>query len=301
MVQALSQEEEVCLLVNDEHEQAEVTQRLGRAGVVMEHVAMYRIPTVDVWIRDYGPTFLVTRGARPSVALTDWIFNAWGRKYESYLDDDQVAEQIAALLAVPAFRPDLVLEGGSIEVNGTGACLTTEQCLLNTNRNPHLKQREIEKALGDYLGVDHVIWLGEGIVGDDTDGHVDDIARFVNPSTVVCAVESDPTDENYIRLRENFDRLKGAKDQDGARLSVVALPMPGRVFCDGTRLPASYANFYIANGVVLVPIYNHPNDELALGILGDLFPARKVIGIPCAALVVGLGAIHCVTQQEPLP
>lgn len=299
MVRALSPAEEVRLLVNDEREQGEAIGRLTRAGAAMERVSIYRIPTVDVWIRDYGPTFLTGKEGKKGLAFNDWIFNAWGRKYESYIEDDGVCKQIVEFLRLPVFAQDIVLEGGSIDVNGCGTCLTTEQCLLSPNRNPHLSRNEIEKTLRENLGVDHFIWLREGIVGDDTDGHVDDIARFVDPTTVVCALEEDPRDENYAVLRENHERLQAARDQDGGKLTVVPLPMPGEVAYEGARLPASYANFYIANGVVLVPTYNHPNDRMALGILGELFPGRKVLGIPCEALVAGLGAIHCVTQQEP--
>ena len=299
MVQAISSEEEVCLLVNDEKTEAEATERLKNVGTVMKHLSIYRIPTVDTWIRDYGPTFITRGGAEKNLAFNDWVFNAWGQKYESFIQDGSVAKEIAGLLPVPVFESEMVLEGGSIDVNGNGTCLTTEQCLLNSNRNPHLRRSEIEKTLGDYLGVDHFIWLGEGIVGDDTDGHVDDIARFVNPTTVVCALEEDSKDENYAPLQENYERLQGATDQDGKKLTVVPLPMPGPVVFEGTGLPASYANFYIANGVVLVPTYDHSNDSLALGILQELFPDRKISGIPSAPLVVGLGAIHCVTQQEP--
>ncbi len=299
MAQALSPAEEVCLLVNDKRAQAEASRRLKNAGAVMDHVSFYRIPTVDVWIRDYGPTFLTRKEEKNGLAFNDWIFNAWGRKYESYIEDDRMCKQIAEFLRLPVFTQDIVLEGGSIDVNGCGTCLTTEQCLLDSNRNPHLSRSEIEKTLREDLGVDHFIWLGEGIVGDDTDGHIDDIARFVNPATIVCALEEDPRDENYAVLRENYERLQAARDQDGRKLTIMPLPMPGEVAYEGARLPASYANFYIANGIVLVPTYNHPNDRLALGILVELFPDRRVIGIPCGALLAGLGAIHCVTQQEP--
>ena len=300
MIRAISLEEEIRLLVNDERAQAEATKRLSSVRTVMKHVSIYRVPTVDVWIRDYGPTFITRRGVEGKLAFIDWVFNAWGQKYQSYVQDDRVAKEIAALLRIPVFKPGIVLEGGSIDVNGCGTCLTTEQCLLNPNRNPRLGRSEIERALRDYLGVDHFVWLGEGIVGDDTDGHIDDIARFVNPTTVVCAIEEDSKDKNYAPLQENYERLQDATDQDGKKLTVVPLPLPGRVGQEGMRLPASYANFYIANGTVLVPTYNHSNDAAALGILGDLFPDRKVVGIPCGSLVVGLGAIHCVTQQEPL-
>jgi len=300
MARLLSQGEEVGLLVNDEAMAEEAGRRLATAGAVMEKVSIHRIPTVDVWMRDYGPTFLVREAGEERVAFVDWVFNGWGRKYEAYLQDDQVAKEMARLLKMPVFGLNRVLEGGSIDVNGRGSCLTTEQCLLNPNRNPHLRRSEIERLLRDYLGADHIIWLGEGIAGDDTDGHMDDIARFVNPTTVVCALEEDPEDENYKPLRENFERLQEARDQDGGKLTVVPLPMPGKVLYEGARLPASYANFYIANGVVLVPTYGDPNDDAALGLLSEVFPDRKVIGIPCAALLAGLGAIHCVTQQEPL-
>jgi len=300
MVNAISPRERVCLLVNDEPAQAEAEKRLKSVGAVMEQVSFHRIPTVDVWVRDYGPTFVTKGEGEARLAFNDWIFDGWGGKYESHRKDDGVAKTMARLLGVPVFEHPIILEGGSIDVNGRGACLTTEQCLLNPNRNPRLGRSAIEGVLGDSLGVDHFIWLGRGIVGDDTDGHVDDIARFVDPTTVVCAVEDDVRDENYVPLRENYERLQGARDQDGRKLDVFSLPMPGKVFYEGARLPASYANFYIANGLVLVPTYNHPNDSLALGILGELFPDRTVLGIPCASVVIGLGAIHCVTQQEPM-
>jgi agmatine deiminase len=299
MARALSPTEQVCLLVRDERQRAEAAKLLKDGGAVMEPVSIYGIPTVDVWIRDYGPTF-VTGSGPGKLAFNDWIFNGWGEKYGSYMEDDSVCKEIAALLGVPVFEHDVVLEGGSIDVNGCGACLTTEQCLLNANRNPHLSRAEIEEHLRESLGVDHIIWLGQGIVGDDTDGHIDDIVRFIDPTTIVCALEENSRDENYRLLRENYERLQGARDQGGKKLAIVPLPMPGPVAYEGIRLPASYANFYIANGVVLAPTYDHPNDRAALGILGELFPDRKVIGIPCAPLLAGLGAIHCITQQEPV-
>ena len=299
MVKELSPKETVCLLVNDERARDEAARRLTRAGARMDHVLCHRIPTVDVWMRDYGPTFVTRKQSQAPLAFNDWTFNGWGGKYGSHQDDDSVAKAMAPVLGVPAFEHPIVLEGGSIEVNGCGTCLTTEQCLLNPNRNPHLGRNEIEGVLRESLGADKFIWLGDGIVGDDTDGHIDDIARFVNPTTVVCAVEENPADGNYAPLQENYERLQGARDQNGGKLTVVRLPMPGRVDYEGARLPASYANFYIANGVVLIPTYDHPNDRLALGILGELFPDRAVFGIACDALVIGLGAIHCVTQQQP--
>jgi agmatine deiminase len=294
IVRAISPGEKVRLLVNDNGTEEEAATRLRAGGADMGHVSFFRIPTVDVWVRDYGPTFITKRGGENRLALNDWVFNAWGEKYDSYNQDDSVAREITRLLQVPAFESELVLEGGSIDVNGDGTCLSTEQCLSNPNRNPHLKKRDIERTLEDFLGVSHFIWLGQGVVGDDTDAHVDNLARFVNPTTVVCVLEEDARDENYASLQE-----KGATDQMGKKLTVVPLPQPGRVEHEGTRLPASYANFYIANQAVLVPVYNQPNDRAVIGILESLFPERSVVGIPCNTLVCGLGAIHCITQQEP--
>jgi agmatine deiminase len=298
MIRALSPYEQVCLLVNDDRTSEEVTARLEQSGAVIENVTLLRIPTVDVWMRDYGPTFVVGQ-SNGSLALNDWVFNGWGGKYKSYEDDDHVAKQIAQLLGVPVFNHPIVLEGGSIEVNGTGLCLTTEQCLLNPNRNPHLGRREIEHLLRESLGISDVIWLGEGIAGDDTDGHIDDIARFVNSATVVCVLEPNSSGENYRALQENYERLQSARDPAGGKLSIVQLPSPAPVYFEGTRLPASYANFYIANRLVLVPIFDDPKDKHALGILKELFPDREIVGLRCNDVVAGLGAIHCVTQQEP--
>jgi agmatine deiminase len=299
MIQALSPHEKVYLLVNDDPMQQDVRLRLKAAGAAMENVAMIKIPTVDVWMRDYGPTFVLRTRQDVPLAINDWIFNGWGGKYRAYEHDDKVARSIAELLNVPVFEHRVVLEGGAIEVNGAGICLTTEQCLLNKNRNPHLSRAEIEQFLKDSLGVSQIIWLGEGVAGDDTDGHIDDIARFVDPTTVVCAVEDDPGDANYVPSQENLERLEGARDHNGSRLDIIALPSPRPVLCQGSRLPASYANFYIANEVVLVPIFDDRRDRKALGILSELFPTRKAIAIRCADVVAGLGAIHCVTQQEP--
>jgi agmatine deiminase len=299
MIIALALHEQVCLLVNDSRIEDEVAARLKGAGAAMESISFLRVPTVDVWIRDYGPTFVTRSSKETPLALNDWRFDGWGGKYEAYERDDGVAKEIAALLGVPVFTHPLVLEGGSIEVNGAGLCLTTEQCLLNKNRNPDVSQSEIEQFLGDTLGVDQVIWLGQGIAGDDTDGHVDDLARFVNPSTVVCVRETDARDENYRALEDNYERLVSARDKSGAKLTIVSLPSPAPVRYEEARLPASYANFYIANQVVLAPVFGDAADATALGILQELFPGRRVHGLHCADVVAGLGAIHCVTQQEP--
>jgi len=299
MICALSPYERVYLLVNDAVTEQDVLARLQSEKANLANVTLLRMPTVDVWMRDYGPTFVTRQGPADPLAFNDWIFNGWGGKYKTYEADERVAREIAAMLDVPVFAHPFILEGGSIEVNGAGICLTTEQCLLNANRNPSLSRSEIERFLKDSLGLSQIIWLGEGIVGDDTDGHIDDIARFVNPTTVACIVAADSTDDNYIFLRENYERLKDAKDQSGARLNITTLPCPAPVYYEGARLPASYANFYIANEVVLVPVFEDHHDQQALGLLQEQFPDRKVIGLRCNEVVAGLGAIHCVTQQEP--
>ena len=299
MIRALSFYERVNLLVNDEATRRHVAARLQSAGANMGLIAFFHISTVDVWMRDYGPTFVTRVGQGNPLASNDWIFNGWGGKYKGYEDDDGVAREIALRLHIPVFSHPVVLEGGSIEVNGRGTCLTTEQCLLNKNRNPQMSRAQVEQFLKDSLNVNHLIWLAEGIAGDDTDGHIDDIARFVDATTVACVVEENSRDENYAALQENYERLQGAVDQDGRKLSIIALPSPAPVRSGGLRLPASYANFYIANGLVLVPLFEDENDGRAMGILRELFAGREVIGFRCNAVVAGLGAIHCVTQQQP--
>jgi agmatine deiminase len=231
--------------------------------------------------------------------ILDWGYNAWGDKYPPYDLDDVIPSRIGADLGIPVLSPGIVLEGGSIDVNGAGTLLTTESCLLHPNRNPHLDRSEIESMLRRYLGVTQVLWLGEGIEGDDTDGHVDDLARFVDARTVVTAVEVDPADSNYAPLQDNLERLGKMTDQDGKPLRIIPLPMPRPLWHEGQRLPASYANFYIGNGVVLMPAYDSERDEIARGILQDLFPTRRVVPIESTDLAWGLGACHCVTQQWP--
>ena len=299
MIKPLHVHEKVHLCVNDEATEKSVKEILHRHDIGT-NVSIHRFPTNDAWMRDYGPIF-VTHPDTKKIIATDWIFNTWGKKYGPWDLDDVVPQKVAQLFNIPCYEPGLVLEGGSIDVNGKGTLLTTEQCLLNKNRNPHLSKAEIEKYLCDFLGVRHILWLGDGIVGDDTDGHVDDITRFVNPTTVVTAIEEDPEDENYKPLQENLHRLRLMKDQDGNSLNIIPLPMPGPVVYQGQRLPASYANFYIGNGVILVPTYNHANDQKALDILAKLFPTRRVVNIPSTEMVWGLGAMHCVTQQQPKP
>lgn len=304
MMAALAPHETVNLLVDNAEAEQGVRSRCNFAGA--ENIRFHQIPTVDSWIRDYGPNFLVN--SKGELAYNDWIFNAWGNKYEELKQDDSIPARLESLLRVPRFEPGIVMEGGSIEVNGAGVVMTTEQCLLNPNRNPDLNRGEIEQYLREFLGVQKAIWLGEGIVGDDTDGHIDDIARFVSATTIVCALEEDPADANYKLLQENLDRLQRATDANGRAFDIVTLPMPGVVGASNDtsprqldRLPASYANFYIANNVVLVPILGHGNDARALEILQGLFADRRVVGINCEPLVWGMGTIHCVTQQQPEP
>jgi agmatine deiminase len=300
LIAALQSQETVHLLVNDAATATQVRQLLATHGLEAGNVVLHQYPTVDAWLRDSGPTFLTpSLGTARPLALVDWRFTAWGGKYPEMLVDDDLPRQLADWLGLPRFRPGIALEGGAIDVNGQGTCLTTEQCLLQARRNPHLQRTDLERALHDYLGTRHVIWLGEGIAGDDTDGHVDDIVRFVNPTTVVCALSTDPQDVNYAALHDNYQRLQAATDQDGRPLQVLPLPMPDPVWADAAPLPASYANFYIGNGVVLVPTYDDPQDQVALAVLQGVFPTRRVIGIPCTPLVWGLGAIHCITQQQP--
>lgn len=295
MIQALHAQEKVHLCVKDDN-MAQEAKAFLRKNNISQNVFLHLIPTNDAWARDHGPIFVRKNN---QMKVLDWIFNSWGKKYGPWDLDDVVPRKAAQILGLPCEIIEMVLEGGSIDVNGRGTLLTTEKCLLNENRNPHLSKEEIEKQLKRSLGVKNILWLGEGIVGDDTDGHIDDITRFVNPTTVVTAIEEDPTDENYKPLQDNLRRLRSMKDQDGNPLDVLTLPMPGPVYYEDQRLPASYANFYIANGVVLVPTYRHENDEKALSVLRRVFPTRTVVGIDCTDLVWGLGAIHCVTQQQP--
>lgn len=304
MVELLSPHEAVHINTFDDEQEAEIRDRIGSLGDrVAGRVALHRFRAYEPWCRDHGPIFVTRDAAGPKsarqLAVVDWGYNAWGGKYPPFDLDDAVPQHVARYLGLPLFQPGMVLEGGSIDVNGRGTLLTTEACLLNPNRNPHLSRDQIEQFLADYLGVSKILWLGEGIVGDDTDGHVDDLARFVDPQTVVAVVEQDPADPNYRPLQENLRRLSRMTDQDGQPLRVVTLPMPRPIFNEGQRLPACYANFYIANGVVLVPTFLDPNDEKALETLQSLFPSRQVVGIPSVDLIWGLGSFHCVTQQQP--
>jgi agmatine deiminase len=303
IVRHLHKGEIVRILVNSAAAQTRAAGQLSRAGVDLARVQFFVIPTDRVWTRDYGPYFV--RDAAGMVAATDWGFNAWA-KYDNFERDDAAAAQMIAQLGVPSWQPKsdgrrVILEGGSIDVNGEGLLLTTEECLLSSvqRRNPGMTREDYEQLFADYLGVRKVLWLGRGIAGDDTHGHVDDLARFVGPGTVVTVVEENTDDENYQSLQENLERLRGMTDLSDRPLEVVPLPMPAPLYFRKQRLPASYANFYIANGRVLVPTFNDAADRRALGILAELFPGREVVGIHAVDLVWGLGTLHCLSQQQP--
>ena len=321
VVHALADSEPVNINICDAAQKEDVKKTLTQVGARHSHVTFFHIPTNEPWCRDHGPIF-VTRKEMPKSLVLDWDYNAWGFKYPPFDDDDYVPTAVAEMLGLPVEYPGMVLEGGSIDVNGEGLLLTTRSCLLNPNRNPDLKQAQIEQRLRDWLGVREILWLGDGIEGDDTDGHVDDIARFVNADTIVCAIEEDENDTNFEPLKANHDYLAGltckpapergkpddAADDDEAtgeddglpsRFQIVKLPMPRKIVRDGQRLPASYANFYIGNKVVLLPTFSDVNDRWAAAILEKAFPGRRVIGIDCRDLIWGLGAFHCLTQQQP--
>jgi len=305
LAELLSPHERVRIVVHDEAHEEEVRRLLAKSKRIRrDRVFLHRFGCNECWCRDHGPIFVVRHPSpvtrHSPIAVLDWRYNAWGGKYPPWDLDDAIPQHVARTLGLPLFSPEMVLEGGSIDVNGRGTLLTTESVLLNKNRNPRLAKRQIEQYLRDYFGVTHILWLGEGIAGDDTDGHVDDITRFVGPRTVVTCVEDDPADENRAPLLENLKRLRAMRDQDGRPLRVIELPMPGRLEGRGQRLPASYANFYIANGIVLVPTYSHRNDKRALAILRRCFPKRRVVAVECTNLVWGLGALHCITQQQPI-
>jgi agmatine deiminase len=291
MVAALVESEPVCINVCNGAHEAEARAVLD-ALPQQECITYYEIPTNEPWCRDHGPIFL-TRSVDPKLAVVDWDYNAWGNKYPPFDLDELVPTHVAKILDLPIFYPRMILEGGSIDVNGAGALLTSESCLLNKNRNPNLSRQEIEQRLRDYVGIREILWLGDGIEGDDTDGHIDDLARFVSERTVATVVEEDRSDANYRPLQENLNRLSGFG------LDVVTLPMPRKIVREDLRLPASYANFYIANTCVLVPTFADANDDKALSILRECFPGREIVGIDCRELIWGLGAFHCLTQQQP--
>jgi agmatine deiminase len=297
-IQAVHVSERIELFVPTAVIHRKVRARLRETGADVSRIILHTSEYADIWIRDYGPTFVVNR-VLGKTAMVRWNFNAWGGKYENQIRDGKMPHTMNRRLSLPMFEPGIVLEGGSIDVNGRGTVLTTRACLLNPNRNPALSADQIEDILREYLGVEKVIWLNDGVVGDDTDGHIDDIARFVGPSTVVCAYETDSADANYPALHDNYEILRQSSDQDGKPLKVIRLPMPAKVADIDERYPASYTNFYISNTVVVVPVFHDPHDAEALRILKEIFPDRTVTGIDARALVEGYGTFHCATQQQP--
>jgi agmatine deiminase len=308
IVRHLSQAEDVHILVQDEVAEKRATNMLRRQGANLARLHFHCWRTDRVWLRDSGPIFV--KGAKGEAALTNWKFNAWA-KYDNWRNDDLIPKQVAKLYNMPSFDPQvngkrLVLEGGSIDTNGEGILLTTEECLLSEvqQRNPGVSREQLEQAFHEYLGIEQVLWLNRGCAGDDTHGHVDDITRFVGPNTILTAVEPNTADENHLPLAENLERLHAARNRTGKNskpkpFEIRTLPMPAPVVFHGQRLPASYANFYIANGLVLVPTFNDPNDRIALNTIAECFPTRSVVGIHAVDLVWGLGTLHCMTQQEP--
>ncbi len=298
-VALLSKGEEVHINVLHSGMAEQARDFVEAAGGQMHRVFFHLHPTNDAWCRDHGPAFLLRDSQEDRKALVDWKYNAWGDKYPPYDLDNEIPRLIAEFRGIPRFQPGIVMEGGSIEVNGAGTLLTTRACLLNPNRNPHLSQEEIERYLMEYYGQDQILWLNDGIIGDDTDGHIDDLTRFVNRDTVLTVVEENKDDENYAILQENLELLHGLRLPDGSALKVIELPMPDPVEHEGQRLPASYANFYIGNEVVVVPTFRCDKDKTALEIIQSCFPGREAIGIDSTDIIWGLGSFHCLTQQEP--
>lgn len=299
-IKELIKGEHVKINVVDAAMQQQATDWMTRFDVDLSKVDFFIHPTNDAWCRDHGPAFLINPSAQPQKVIVDWGYNAWGNKYPPYDLDDVIPTRIAEHCGLPVWHPGIVMEGGSVEFNGKGTLLTSTACLLNPNRNPHLNQEQIENYLRDYYGVEQILWVDEGIVGDDTDGHIDDTVRFVNADTVLATVESDRTDENYALLQQNLQQLKAMRLIDGKSLNIIELPMPSPLSYEGQRLPCSYANFYIANHAVIVPVFNCKQDETALRIIEQCFPGRQVVGIDSVDIIWGLGSFHCLSQQEPL-
>jgi agmatine deiminase len=298
-VKVLALSEKVRINVKDEQMKTFAISHLQQAGVNLNQVEFFYHPTNDAWCRDHGPAFLVNPNAEIKKVLVDWGYNAWGGKYPPFDLDDVVPSLIGEKFDIPVFHPGIVMEGGSVEFNGKGTVLTSTCCLLNQNRNPHLNQEQIERYLSDYYGVDQVLWVAEGIVGDDTDGHIDDTIRFVNEDTVLTVVETNVNDDNYHLLQDNLKALNQMRLLNGKQLNIIELPMPDAVVYEDMRLPASYANFYISNQHVIVPTYRCSNDEKALDIIANCFPEREVVGIDSTEIIWGLGSFHCLSQQEP--
>jgi agmatine deiminase len=298
-VKELSLSEQVYINVNDEAMKSFANGWLQKAGAKMEKIQFCIHPTNDAWCRDHGPAFLINPKAAQKKVIVDWNYNAWGGKYPPFDLDDVIPTCVANFFGIPVYYPGIIMEGGSVEFNGQGTVLTSTACLLNPNRNPHLNQSQIEKYLVDYYGVEQVLWIDEGIEGDDTDGHIDDTVRFINEDTILTVIEENRNDPNHALLEKNLSQLKHMRLLNGKQLNIVELPMPDEVIYEEQRLPASYANFYIANNSVIVPIFRCDKDEKALRIIQECFTTRKVVGIDSTELIWGLGSFHCLSQQEP--
>ncbi len=298
-VKYLSYSERVCINVRDEAMKAFALEQISAAGADLTRVQFFFHPTNDAWCRDHGPAFLINPSAEHKKVVVDWNYNAWGGKYPPFDLDDVIPTRIAEKLGLPVYYPGIIMEGGSVDFNGNGTVMTSRQCLLNENRNPHLNQGQIEQYLMDYYGVQQVLWVDEGIIGDDTDGHIDDTVRFVSESTVITVVEEDKQDENYEILQQNLRQLKAMRLHNGKALDIVELPMPDPVIWEDQRLPASYGNFYICNKYVIVPTFRQLKDDRVCRIIQECFPKHEVVGIDSTDIIWGLGSFHCLSQQEP--
>lgn len=298
-IKYLALSEKVRINVANEAMKSFALGHLEKAGVNLAQVEFFMHPTNDAWCRDHGPAFLINPDADIKKVIVDWNYNAWGNKYPPYDLDDVIPTLIGKHFNIPVYNPGIVMEGGSVEFNGNGTLLTSTCCLLNENRNPQFNQKEIENYLYNFYGVDQILWVADGIVGDDTDGHIDDTVRFVNTDTVITVVETNKQDENYELLQTNLKQLKGMRLLNDKQLNIVELPMPDAVIYEDQRLPASYANFYISNQHVIVPTFRCNKDDTALQIIQDCFPKREVVGIDSTDIIWGLGSFHCLSQQEP--
>lgn len=298
-IKAVAEHEFVHINVIDKGMQNFALNKLESVSANLNRIRFFFHPTNDAWCRDHGPAFLINPAAVQPKIIVDWNYNAWGNKYPPFDLDDQIPTRIAEAYNIPVLYPEIIMEGGSVDFNGQGTLISSKSCLLNKNRNPELSQADIEEYLYAYYGVDQILWVQDGIIGDDTDGHIDDTVRFINTDTVLAVVEENRSDENHALLQRNLKDLKSMRILNGKQLNIVELPMPDQVVWEGQRLPASYANFYIANGLVVVPTFRSAKDEKALRIIQEAFPERSVIGIDSTDIIWGLGSFHCLSQQEP--
>ena len=298
-VKIVSLTERVCINVLDEKMHHSVNEMLALAGVNLNQVQFFIHPSNDAWCRDHGPSFLIRKNAEHPKAIIDWNINAWGGKYPPFDLDDVIPTSIANALNLPVFYPNIIMEGGSVDFNGAGTIMTSKSCLLNPNRNPHLNQNQIEKYLSDYYGIDQILWVSDGIVGDDTDGHIDDTVRFINEDSVLTVVENNKNSKNHELLNQNLKELKQMRLLNGKQLNIIELPMPREVIYEQQLLPASYANFYISNGHIIVPTFKCDQDDKAMQVIQSCFPTRQVVGIDSTDIIWGLGSFHCLSQQEP--